>query len=74
MSALLRLSLAPPKTNQFIRPMCPIDFASAAQRLAWSGKQSTTALEYAVAISRRQAGKLEDTLMAALGNATTMST
>ncbi len=70
MSALLCLSLAPPKTNQFIRPMSPFDVVSAARRLASSGKRFAAAPEFAKAISRGRAIEFADALMATLGNAT----
>ena len=73
MSALLRLSLATPKTSQFIRPSSPFDVASATQRLVSIRKRFAAAPEYAKAISRGKAGKLVDILMATLGDATTMS-
>ena len=74
MSAPLRLSLASPKINQFIRPPSSFDVVTAAQRLASSGKQFAAAPEYSKAISRGKAGKLMDALADALGDATVMST
>ena len=74
MSAILRLSLVPRKTNQFIRPMSPFDDVSATQRLASSGEQFATAPEYAKTIFRGQVSEFTDALMASLGNATAMST
>ena len=73
MSALLCLSLAPPKTNQFIRPPSPVDVVSA-QKLASSGEHFAAALEYAKAIPRGWVGEFVDALIAAIRNATTMST
>ena len=72
MSALLRLSSAPSKTNQFIRPMSPFDVVSAARGMALSGKWFAAAPEYAEAISRGRAIEFADALMAALGDATAM--
>ena len=74
MSALLRLRLATPKLNQFVRPKSPFDVVSTTQRLASSGEWFATAPEYAKAIARGKASKLVDALMATLGNATVMST
>ena len=73
MSTLLRLGPAPPKTSQFIRPTSPFDVVSVARRLALSGECFTAALAYAKAMSRGQAGKFPDALMAALGNTSVMS-
>ena len=72
MSALLCLSLAPPKTNQFIRPPSPVDVVSA-QKLASSGEHFAAALEYAKAIPRDEADEFAHALMAALGDASAMS-
>ena len=74
MSTLLCLSSAPPKTNQFIRPVSPFDVVSATRRQALSRKQFAAAPEYAEAISKGMAGEFMDALMAALGDATAMST
>ncbi len=73
MSAPACLSPAPPKTNQFIRPMSPFHIVSTTQRLASSKNWFVAALEYAKAISRGQAGKFADALIVSLGNVTTMS-